>query len=363
MMQCLSKYREAPPQSRKMFPHAYNAMKYLMGVVVMVLAMLTNIARDQTGAAQGDYASPTAPASVEGLFVVWLVVSTLNATVRSWWNAKVDVGLGERLGVVLPDPAAGPKNQPGRIWLGPLVGYYSMRATLFPQWVYYLFLAYNTFMRFSWILQFSMRAWLVGEAEWLSLLWGVLYVLRFALWVTVRVECDQMSNVELYKIVTTAPVVMALQTTLFTGGGGVNALADGIWDPATKTLALPLVAPATDTQHIDAITNDAITNALRVDFRSLEHIDRFFALLPDQEKLAILSVACPDKKWRNVVGEGKSHWFRIQSEETKVHALLCRIGPKRTLAQYATDVNHQDVTPAAMLSAAKEAAVKARTAV
>ena len=69
-------------------------------------------------------------------------------------------------------------------------------------------------------------------------------------------------------------------------------------------------------------------------------IDRFFALLPQKEKLAICYIAMPlthrhpPVTFSGKPSEGKTRWFSSLSAELKVHVLLRRIGTKRSLNEY-----------------------------
>jgi hypothetical protein len=163
-MQCVNRYHEAPKESRKLFPHAINAGKYMTDIVRMLCGFL---------------ATWTASSAMHTIMVLMTLIATIY---KCCWDFFVDYA------VIRPFA-----------WTVRKERIYGHLA------IYLLASAINVTLRFSWVAQ-----WYLLPKSYLSV-WGfttfsLLEVVRRFVWNFFRFENEQVNNIENYRSTRLCPL-------------------------------------------------------------------------------------------------------------------------------------------------------------
>lgn len=320
-MQCVRNYLKPPPDARTFFPHGVNAIKYVVGMIVQA----ASFARSLTSFYHKGNAS-----AQEAALAIWFTVAIINTIYRSVWDTMVNFGLSpmshsEDLGarrqrlrrlfedgnVAEPAPA-----QSDEFW--------PLRKLLFPRWCYPVAVVVNIALRLLWLPVYFIRLGPMKSAQWLPAVTMGAAVFRRFIALSLRVEVEQVRNIESYKMSQEAPPPPADHTLR---GSTAEHFAT-MWDEANGLLAFDAPATAPDTAPVDLLR-----------LTTTSEVDRFFALLPTAEKMSVLNhigAVFPTPTFSGAHLEGKSQWFAERTEELKAYGIISRLVERgQTLAQYA----------------------------
>jgi hypothetical protein len=439
--QAVRKYFEPLPHQRTVFPHLVNASKYLLGFVVSAIPFAAAVAIY--------HHSGNKAALRSGFDATFMTLASVNFVFRCWWDFWVDAGLSPASSLVALDlqrrermlalfgvesaatrplearltstsgegaadvddelpvspthyraptdaqTAAGlipassqliPQTQ------GHLFGLsrWPLRPRLLPDWYYVVAMVLNYSIRSLFIVSFAARNTIAADPNrlWIAFAFILLDIFRRFLTLSMRVEHEQVRNVENYKVTQAAPPPNTA-TTLLGGrdvarkmmpgathrGGVKDKLSDDdtdtpptdviagrgrddsegllethAWDDAVASLAEALLKKngASDQSNEPGRgPHGGVPGVTRsIALASSSDMDRFFALLPEEEKMKLVAAAVEFVPTQRVFNgrrdEGKSRWFAARPVDVKVAVLLRHIG-RDTVEEYAEKSAHPDV--------------------
>jgi hypothetical protein len=232
-----------------------------------------------------------------------------------------------------PKPPSSPTRDLSQVWY--LLPKWPLRPMLLPPSLLIITLVGNFLIRWAPLLRLSLREELrklsPSAAAWITVLWITLDVVRRFCTMTVRVEHEQVRNVEFFKATQSAPPPTSVSSASDPSSGrfGTGLLTTTVWDDVGSEMASLMHKP--EERHMT--------------LRSGSQVDRFFALLPEAEKSEIvrdcIAYVPTRRRFAGRQGEGKSRWFAARPVDVKLAVLLARIGD-RTVEEYATKCVHPD---------------------
>lgn len=168
-LQCLRRYYD----TRKVHPNLTNALKYVSGLAVVVMAFI-----------DGVFTAFGWPFST-ALRVSWFIVAVISTLYRHWWDMYMDFGLGRK-------------------------GHGFLRAELmYPHKIlYYAAIFLNIWLRFVWAFAFFARQIVpdIMRQEWMLFLISFLELFRRFIWNFLRLENEHLHNCEDYRAVKEIPL-------------------------------------------------------------------------------------------------------------------------------------------------------------
>jgi hypothetical protein len=387
LAQCLRNYRVSP-RPRRGFPHLVNAAKY----GVAVFGLLTRFAM-QTAVHFID--DPTHPART-WLTVLFFAARSADSCFRLGWDLSVDCGLkpyvdesraGEvnrsahRRSLLNLDFEAQRHGGPAKaatsnsLWLP-----WAVRPLLFPRWFYLLFVVVDVCVRWAWLLWYYLIDQLAPKARWVPFVMIAAAILRRALWLAVRVENEQVNNIELYKLSQQAPpppvpihqflAEPPPETPTRSHGAQRDERIAGLWDANNASFTLmqgaavgdaedrstparrsPLssVAPTPVERLLDSHGSHSFAAERATSFAGFgdnNSLVTFFAQLPSSERYAIATFIAASEplvgtlddisapKFTTDENSGRTAYFASLPAELQMYGLLVRVGRDRTFAQY-----------------------------
>ena len=272
LLQCLRRYFSENSLTRSAFPNLVNAGKYSIAVAEIIAAFF--VTNDKYESSSG----------YSGSVVAFYVISSLSTVYKSAWDIFVDAGILRRKDYLLPFPST-----------------------------YICFSVFNLLLRLIWVPKYLLSTSArYGSAQWIFIVFALLEIARRFVWSVIRLENEQVSNPENYRVLNFAPMPRRRNVTDF---------FDSVEDISAKLAR-------TDDQ------NSSFAGARR---EYMTVLTRFFGSLPESEKVEILRHAAPLLHFEGTKHEGKGGTFAQLREETKVHAFLKHIG-EQTIRQYAASV-------------------------
>eukprot|EP00744_Colponema_vietnamica_P004061 GILI01006120.1.p1 GENE.GILI01006120.1~~GILI01006120.1.p1 ORF type:complete len:1239 (-),score=216.77 GILI01006120.1:400-4116(-) len=312
-LQCLRRYRDQPSAIRKPFPNLVNAGKYASSVAELLVWMVYNILKYQeafahyaplgelwkTGArvrgTECDFTATTtvvgntttAPLSAECnpdtmvwmsgedtlwyFFVCACIVSIFSQIYKYLWDIVVDAGIWIK---VTPPPIT-LNNQMGDASFSAAPQFQQLPSV--PEWrlreekVYREWWPYKLFVVEDFILRsvWAIKLWVgphVKSKPWMFAVWSLLEVFRRFVWNFFRVENEHVNNTEGYRATKLAPIPAKQIATW-----------DTMADDQTEKFLKDKGKTSAEFPAIKGINLSGIT--------------KFFAVLPEREKLSILSQA------------------------------------------------------------------------
>eukprot|EP00760_Papus_ankaliazontas_P008039 PhM_4_TR13650/c0_g1_i1/m.15875 len=328
-LQCLRRFYDQ--QNKSVYhPNVTNAGKYFLGICALLCAFAFRIAKVQ-------YNNEINNDSVITAETVWLMVATADSTSKLLWDVFMDWGC---LCVLR-------KSEHWQKTDHPLL----RPNRLYPVWLYYLAIVYDVLARYCWLPRYyflkkyrhphgSETARFFLSTWWGFLVFAVVEVVRRFIWNIIRMENEQLNNIESYRAVAITPppfhdhpVELVFEETdaeieerLSHGGLEVEQMVHsddtsigGGGTSLTKSIA-------------GSFAFDGINHSNRT------RITTFFAMLPEEEKAKVLNYLNPEGRWTARKNTGKSIYFSQQHEEDKVRGLLHVFG-RLTLVEYVEKYN------------------------
>jgi hypothetical protein len=173
LLQSLRRYHDS--EHRSFYPHLLNATKYLISCLAITCYALTRTAKFEKWS-EGESLV---------ILVLFLVFSSVDALFKCCYELWTEMGV-----------------------LRPNAKFRWIRDEIFfPQWTYYAAAVIIVLLRFLWVIKYlSEKVWF-DTPPWAFPVFSVAEVLRRAVWNLYRVEHDQVSNIESYKVVRFAPAL------------------------------------------------------------------------------------------------------------------------------------------------------------
>ena len=231
------------PFHRHFYPHVLNGLKSMIAAVTYALYASTKT----TSFLEASNASQRA------VFVLFIIFSIVDSLFKCWYELWVEFGL-----------------------LRPTKTTRILRhSMLYHPSVYYLTIAVTVVVRMLWLVKFFAESTTPKSSSgWIYPVFATLELLRRFLWNCVRVENDQVSNTESYKLVKLAPTVH------------VGASSVALWDVTLNQLLEQM-------EGIDEcrVAAHLVATNYRLFFRGLSAAERVALLTTVLEATPIVGVA------------------------------------------------------------------------
>jgi hypothetical protein len=318
------------PFHRSFYPHVLNGLKWSISMLCYVLYALTKTT---------EFLRAEASAK-ETIFILFLICSSIDSVFKTWYELFVEFGFFEKKSK-LP---------------------FLRCHLLYPAYVYYVAIGATLIIRVAWIGKtFAEQNSPKGTGYWIYPLFAVLELVRRFIWNCVRVENDQVSNTERYKLVKLAPSVQ------------VGACSVAMWDVSLEEFLRHLAGG--EQKGARLLTNLILRHSMFF-FRALSLTERTVLLTTVLETVAAglqevvataTSAVTPRAAATQSTSDGESsstylamppqkrntmffrdprtgllktsiRLFEELHIEDKCRAVLLRVGPNRTFEQYLDDM-------------------------
>lgn len=276
LIQCIVKYREQPAGRRKLFPQFFQIVRFAIDLFIVLVQGFFGFSRQFN-------ANESTMIAATFFFYFVRLANSLYKIVMDFLVAS------SLLEIDRPDVK-------GFNFLG--LNLTVRQELIYPKWFYVLFIVMNSLLRFNWLARFFFRE-RVSRDVWVWFAFCCLDLLRRFLWNAVRVESDQISNVESFKATRLAPLPTRRPQLSRAIGGAAT----------TKVLT----SDTTEASLAQSLTLDrAPERAVGPAYASVADLDEAFALLPTHEAMmAFFKVSSRAAKLGTIVAEYNAKKLRI----------------------------------------------------